>query len=438
MISPAPAARDTPIVLETSTWLVCRVLLFVTFAVLLVSPVETPRIVDAPPALSWTIICLMAAAAVWLPDLIAGGWPATPVNWFIAAYVSAIVFTSVMSVSPWHTLEAALLLAGQLAVFYATVSLARRAPYVAALAVLIVVCGVALLQLLALGYHAELGLLGRPKAYPIPEGWGGYPELGALGAIQLGLVGGGLVTAKRPAQIAAAVGLAVIGVAELILLYSRINIVAAGVVVGLAVLLAALGRNLRRVRLIAATIGLLAVTLVGASPTLRYLVRALVNPTMSRPSDVPTLDLADPSTRLAIWSKTLAMIGDSPWYGAGLGNFRRVFETEYNPELNDDLRHGVHAHNLWLQETAELGVIGGAVFATLWGVIVWRAWRLARLRPTFVTVGLFLAIAGTTVTNLADTVPEMFGGLRIYTLTWVLFGLVEAHAPSSIYRWDTR
>src|SRR5207244_2135617 len=146
----------------------------------------------------------------------------------------------------------------------------------------------------------------------------------------------------------------------------------------------------------------------------------------------PVFNLAEPSSRLAIWSKTLTMIGDSPWYGTGLGNFRRVFETEYNPDLNNDARRGVHAHNLWLQETAELGVIGGVSYAVLWGAIVWRAWRLARRRPTFVTVGLFLAIAGTTVTNLADTVPEMQGGLRIYTLTWVLFGLVEGQANGRI------
>jgi O-antigen ligase len=415
-------------------WRRAQIALFAAFTVLVVSPINVPHPFGAPPSLGWAIVCLVAAAAVWLPDLFTGHWPVTPLNWLIGAYVGVVAVTSVMSASPWHTLEAALLLAGQLAVFYATVNLARHAPSIIAPVALIIVCGVALLQLLGLGYHLEVGLLARPKVYPIPEGWGGYPELGALGVIQLGLLVGGLVVAKRPGQVAAAGALAAVCAAEIVLLYSRIDMVAAGVTIGMALVLIALRRHLRRAALMAGAAGVLAAALVVSSPTFRYLAHAMVEPKTTRPAGVPVFDLAGPSTRLAIWRKTLVMIGDSPWYGSGLGNFRRVFETEYNPEVNEDLRHGVHAHNLWLQETAEVGVLGGAAYAALWGAIVWRAWRLARLRPTFATVGAFLAIAATTVTNLTDTVPEMAGGQRIYTLTWILFGLVEAQAGTSAPR----
>jgi O-antigen ligase len=119
------------------------------------------------------------------------------------------------------------------------------------------------------------------------------------------------------------------------------------------------------------------------------------------------------------------MIRDYPLQGVGPGNFRPIFEGRYNPELNDDLRRGEHAHNLWLQQTAELGIPGGLAFGVLWVWLLWMAWRLARDRGGL-AAAICLALIGTTVSNVVDNVAIMVAGFRIYLLTWVLFGFVAA------------
>src|SRR4029079_629272 len=71
-------------------------------------------------------------------------------------------------------------------------------------------------------------------------------------------------------------------------------------------------------------------------------------------------------SRLDIWRKTTRMIEDYPVAGVGAGNFQAIFEPIYNPYLNNDLRRGGHAHNLWLQQAAELGIVAAVLYLALW------------------------------------------------------------------------
>jgi O-antigen ligase len=145
--------------------------------------------------------------------------------------------------------------------------------------------------------------------------------------------------------------------------------------------------------------------------------------------------------RIDLWTKTIRMIADHPLLGVGLGNFRQVFETRYNPELNNDLRRGVHAHNLWLHKYAELGLIGGTCYLALWVTVLWMAWRQARGDPGFVAVGLLLGLLGMAACNLTSNMFYLTGyaAARLESLTWVLFGLVAARAgtPTSLFN-DTK
>lgn len=131
------------------------------------------------------------------------------------------------------------------------------------------------------------------------------------------------------------------------------------------------------------------------------------------------------------------MILDHPMRGVGPGDFEEVFQADYVSDPNEDLRRaGVHAHNLWLHQFAELGLAGGAAYAALWVAVLRLGWRSARERPGFLSLGLFLAIVAAAGSNLST---NMFflpnGGVgRLHALTWMLFGLAMATPIPSAMR----
>lgn len=71
------------------------------------------------------------------------------------------------------------------------------------------------------------------------------------------------------------------------------------------------------------------------------------------------------SGRLEIWKSTLNMISGNPWFGTGLGTFKDTF-PRYQTE-NLMMSFVDHAHNDYLELTAEIGIIGviSAVFCAM-------------------------------------------------------------------------
>lgn len=67
--------------------------------------------------------------------------------------------------------------------------------------------------------------------------------------------------------------------------------------------------------------------------------------------------------RLALWESTLAMIGDHPFFGIGWGAYWMVY-PEYDFYLQGADVLIVHAHNMYLNYAAEIGVVGAVSF--LW------------------------------------------------------------------------
>ncbi len=65
--------------------------------------------------------------------------------------------------------------------------------------------------------------------------------------------------------------------------------------------------------------------------------------------------------RLAIWESSAAMILDHPILGIGWGAYRLVY-PEYDFYINDPSVIIYHAHNMYLNYAAEIGVIGAAAF----------------------------------------------------------------------------
>ena len=78
------------------------------------------------------------------------------------------------------------------------------------------------------------------------------------------------------------------------------------------------------------------------------------------------------SSRFGIWSDTLGLIAQHPWFGVGWGEFNLAWSLTPFPH-----RPGAffdHTHNLLLQWVVELGVPVATVVAALLSWAMWRAW----------------------------------------------------------------
>jgi O-antigen ligase len=400
--------------------LVLQAGLLLATVLVFVSPMALPDPLQLGAPLSWAVLALAVSAVVCGLEVAAGRWPATKLDWLLAAYLALVALTAITSVDRWETLKASLPLAAQVGLFYAAAAVARREPAFGGQVLLALILGASVVELIALAYHVELGLSVRPTDYPIPVGWSGYPELGALAALLVGVLAGALLGARRPAERIGLAALVVITCAQTLFLYSR-GAWAAVAAIGVAAIVFA-GPRRRALLLVGVPVVLVAGALALTHPTVRFLVNSMVAEKLASPTQ--GVNAAPPSARFALWQRSARMIADHPLHGVGLGNFRSVFEARYNPELNTDRRRGVHAHNLWLHTAGEVGIPAGILYLAIWGGALWLAGRTASRRPNAVTLGLLLASVGAFVTNLTDNVAAQTAGMRVFLLTWMLFGLV--------------
>lgn len=75
--------------------------------------------------------------------------------------------------------------------------------------------------------------------------------------------------------------------------------------------------------------------------------------------------------RIALWKEAVGAIGESPVLGVGLGNYLATARPLYAPETP------FYAHNLYLDVATETGLVGLALFLTLF---VWSAAKILCLR----------------------------------------------------------
>lgn len=108
------------------------------------------------------------------------------------------------------------------------------------------------------------------------------------------------------------------------------------------------------------------------------------NPIASRL--LSSLDPADHSTsgRLAIWNEALDIIAKHPVTGVGLGNYSNTVKP------SAEYREPRYAHNIFLDISAETGIVNGIVFFLLLTISITRA--LASLEPLKLAVGFSLLI----------------------------------------------
>ena len=94
--------------------------------------------------------------------------------------------------------------------------------------------------------------------------------------------------------------------------------------------------------------------------------------------------------RLAHWQAAGEMIRYHPWTGVGFSNYEAVY-SQY-ALWNWSIPLG-HAHNIYLNVTAELGIPGLLAYLFLWGAIFWQTARALRRRSGWER-GLALGLLG--------------------------------------------
>ena len=89
--------------------------------------------------------------------------------------------------------------------------------------------------------------------------------------------------------------------------------------------------------------------------------------------------------RLAFWESTIAMIMDHPFLGVGWGMYFMAY-PEYDFYLQGAPVEIVHAHNMYLNYTAEIGIPGALSFFWFFFGSLVLAFRIKRRTPPWETI----------------------------------------------------
>ena len=187
---------------------------------------------------------------------------------------------------------------------------------------------------------------------------------------------------------------------------------------GLAVALLLIGLWWRRWLFWVALAGLLALVAVIVLNDPRQIASTLLD--INHPAGIAVL------LRLDMWSRALAMITDRPFTGVGLDNFPLVQTNFY---IGQHIGPEPHAHNLFLQTLADLGVFG--LLALLWlmlafALTVVHAYKTTTSRDMQVLLlGLAAGVLAFFVGGLLDVLAL---GDRPTLFLWVILGLATAIA----------
>ena len=130
--------------------------------------------------------------------------------------------------------------------------------------------------------------------------------------------------------------------------------------------------------------------------------------------------------RLHTWEVTLSMIKAAPILGTGLGTFQIFFPKFKYFGFESDVHIGnvLHAHNEYLEITAEMGLVGLVVF--LWLMVSFFRYTLRNRREGqdgLIALGLISGVAGVLVDSLFSSSMRWTGPAFTF---WLLFGLAVA------------
>ena len=114
--------------------------------------------------------------------------------------------------------------------------------------------------------------------------------------------------------------------------------------------------------------------------------------------------------RFALWESTIAMIEEHPLLGVGWGSYYLAY-PDYNFFIQDEHVLIFHAHNMYLNMLAEVGIIGGAAFLLTFFAQGFLCWKLYRGKASLFTrtlgLGGLLMVMAIAVLSMSDHV--LFG-----------------------------
>ena len=87
-----------------------------------------------------------------------------------------------------------------------------------------------------------------------------------------------------------------------------------------------------------------------------------------RSQDKSVAQLIADDPRLVLWQHTFERIRERPWTGFGFG--KSILRTELSGEMGDPML--AHAHNVFVSQWLQTGVIGVAALVALLAALVWR------------------------------------------------------------------
>jgi O-antigen ligase len=131
-------------------------------------------------------------------------------------------------------------------------------------------------------------------------------------------------------------------------------------------------------------------------------------------------------TRYVLWSTAWRMFRDHPWTGVGPGHFATEFPRYFSGTLDGDAIWA-SAHNLYLHQLAERGLVGEAALLSLLWVLLARAWRAARASRGAAALWAAAAVPAFLVMNVTETAWQTEQFAALFLLVWA-FGTARSGA----------
>jgi len=128
-----------------------------------------------------------------------------------------------------------------------------------------------------------------------------------------------------------------------------------------------------------------------------------------------------------VWWRTIAAetLAENPAFGQGFGyDLARGFLQNYTQDLGEDFS-ARSPHNIFVTALGRMGLIGFALLAWLYGILIVRTWRVVRNPANDATqVALWVAIWPIAISACLGVVLEGPMGAVVF---WSLLGLAHAH-----------
>ena len=128
--------------------------------------------------------------------------------------------------------------------------------------------------------------------------------------------------------------------------------------------------------------------------------------------------------RIRVWKSAILMFKDYPLTGVGLNNFNTPYKTKYLQSGSNE-PFLTHAHNIFLQNLAEMGLLGSLGF---WGVLFFQIYYLfIKTRKFTASPWLICGLAVFLIGILHNMVDYFFATAFFERMLWLQWGICYAH-----------